>query len=86
MAVRLAALSFVYAAGFEGRREKPSDSRDVLHATCAAAAADVFVTHDGPLREHLLPRVRLRGFRMLRLPELLDEVARARADRGVTER
>jgi hypothetical protein len=77
-----ASLSFVYAAGFEGRREKPSDSRDVLHATLAAAAADVFVTHDNPLREHLLPRVPIKAFRMLRLPDLLEEVGRARQERN----
>src|SRR6266851_187515 len=70
-----ASLSFVYAAGFERRREKRSDSRDVLHATLAAAAADVFVTHDNPLREELLSRVPLQHFRMMRLPDLLEEVA-----------
>jgi hypothetical protein len=71
-----ASLSFVYAAGFERRKEKPSDSRDVLHATLAAAIDAVFVTHDTPLRECLLARVPLKGFRTLTLPELLEEVGR----------
>jgi hypothetical protein len=71
-----ASLSFVYAAGFEGRREERGDSRDVLHATLAAAIDAVFVTHDTPLRECLLARVPLKGFRILTLPQLLEEVGR----------
>jgi hypothetical protein len=68
-----ASLSFSYASIYERKPER-GDSRDILHATLAAAAADVFVTHDEDLREFLLPRVGVPGFRAVTLPELLDSI------------
>jgi hypothetical protein len=67
-------LSLIYAVAFENWKPRPSDSRDVLHATAAVAAADVFVTHDSPLRDQLLARIPVPNFRTLRLPDLLDKV------------
>jgi hypothetical protein len=69
-------LSFIYRTAVEKKSPKPSDSRDIQHAVCAAAAADVFVTHDADL-SLLLNRVPIKGLRVMRLHELL-EVGRGR--------
>jgi predicted nucleic acid-binding protein len=65
-------LSFIYRTAVEEKSPKPSDSRDIQHAVCAAAAADVFVTHDDDL-SLLLSRVPIKGLRVMRLHELLEE-------------
>lgn len=44
-----AGMSFIYRTAVEKKSPKASDSRDLQHAVCAAAAADVFVTHDDKL-------------------------------------
>ena len=66
-------MSFIYGIAVEKKSPKGSDSRDIQHAVCAAAAADIFVTHDDKLT-HLLRRVRIRGFRVMRLDELLKDI------------
>jgi hypothetical protein len=74
MAVGLG-LSVIYRRAFENKKLKRplGTSRDLQHLACAAAAADAFVTHDGDLTV-LARRVPIRGFRVLTLRELLDEL------------
>jgi hypothetical protein len=67
-------LSFIYRVAVEGKTPKRGASRDLQHAPPAAAAADVFVTHDGELA-FLLSRVPMRAFRVMTLHQLLDEVS-----------
>jgi hypothetical protein len=68
-------MSLIYRIAVEEKRKVAtgSSSADLQHALCAAAAADVFVTHDKELA-CLLHRVPIKGFRVLRLHELLDEI------------
>jgi hypothetical protein len=66
-------LSLIYGVAVDGTRVKSSDGQDLQHTVCAAAAAaDVFVTHDKHLA-FLLNRVPIRGFRVKCLSELLEE-------------
>jgi predicted nucleic acid-binding protein len=67
-----AGMSFIYRTAVEKKSPKGSDSRDLHHVVCAAAAADVFVTHDDDL-SFLLNRVSIRNLRVLRLQQLLKE-------------
>ena len=69
------AMSLMYRNTAERKAPRGSDSRDLQHATCAAASADVFVTHDQELTL-LLKRVPLANFRVATLHELLDAVER----------
>ena len=66
-------LSFIYRTAVENKSPKSSDSRDLQHAVSAAAAADIFVTHDDDL-SLLLSRVPIKGLRVMRLHQLLEEV------------
>jgi hypothetical protein len=68
-----AGMSFIYRTAVEKRAVRGSDSRDLHHAVCAAASADIFVTHDADLTI-LLNRIPGKCFRVLRLHELLDEI------------
>jgi predicted nucleic acid-binding protein len=68
-------MSFIYRTAVEKKSMKGSDSRDLQHAVCAAAAADVFVTHDDKLYR-LLSRVPFKGLRVMRLHQLLESCAR----------
>jgi hypothetical protein len=54
-------MSLIYGIAVEGKVPKGSDSRDLQHALCTAAAADIFVTHDEELA-FLLHRVPIKGF------------------------
>jgi hypothetical protein len=65
-------MSLIYRIAVDGKVAKGSASRDLQHALCAAAAADVFVTHDKELA-FLLHRVPIKGFRVLGLHQLLEE-------------
>ncbi len=65
------AMSFMYGIAAEGIAPRRSDSRDLHHAVCSAAAADIFVTHDKDLA-FLLRRVPIKGFRVMMLYELLE--------------
>jgi hypothetical protein len=67
-------MSLIYRIAVDGKVAKGSASRDLQHALCAAAAADVFVTHDKELA-FLLHRVPIKGFRVLRLHQLLAETS-----------
>jgi predicted nucleic acid-binding protein len=69
------AMSFIYRIVAEEKAPKKSSaSRDLQHAACAAAAADIFVTHDVELA-FLLHRVPIKGFRVLGLHQLLEETS-----------
>jgi hypothetical protein len=72
-------VALVYAQLVNGRLLRESDSRDMHHAAMAAAA-DVFVTDDGRLRDDLR-RVPDLPFEVMTLPELVTRVC-GRADRG----
>lgn len=65
-------MSFMYGIMVDKISPTRSDSRDLQHAVCAAAAADIFVTHDEDLA-FLLNRVPIKGLQVLRLHELLEE-------------
>jgi hypothetical protein len=56
----------------ERKAPKSSALRDLQHAVCAAAAADIFVTHDEELA-FLLRRVPIKDFRVMRLRELSED-------------
>src|SRR6266851_2322133 len=71
-AMTAAGMSFIYRTAVEKKSPKGSDSRDLHHAVCAAAAADIFVTHDDELAI-LLDRIPSKGFRVMRLHQLLKE-------------
>lgn len=75
MAVGLG-LSVTYRRAFENKKLKRplGASRDLQHLACAAAAADVFVTHDRELTS-LACRVPIHGFRILTLRQLLAELS-----------
>jgi hypothetical protein len=66
-------LSYIWANNVETWKVEPSDSGDLQHVIPAAAAADVFVTHDSGLAE-LARRVALRGLRVTTLKQLLEDV------------
>ena len=67
-----AGISLAYSAVVQGRRYQRNDAYDLWHAV-SAAAADVFVTFDGPLKE-ALDRVPITGFSVLSsLRELLGQ-------------
>lgn len=68
-----ASLSLIYAQTFEGRKPKPSDSRDILHAAAAAATTDMLVTHDQEFAR-LLPRISVPDFRVGTLHDLLQQI------------
>ena len=63
-------MSFMYRTTVEKKSPKSSTSRDIHHAVCAAAAADVFITHDSEL-SYLLNRIP-KGIRAVRLRQLLE--------------
>ena len=67
-----AGMSFIYRAAVERKSPKGSDSRDLHHAVCAAAAADIFVTHDE--LAILLDRIPSKGFRVMTLHKLLEDM------------
>jgi predicted nucleic acid-binding protein len=66
-------LSLIYAQTFEGRKPKPSDSRDILHAAAAAATTDMLVTHDSDFAR-LLPRVSVSDFQQGTLHDFLKRI------------
>jgi hypothetical protein len=66
-------MSYIYGVGVERCIPEKSDSRDLQHVVCAAAAADVLVTHDDEL-SRLLKRVPVRGLQVMRLRELLEHI------------
>jgi len=74
-------LSFIYGAAVEGMSLDRGASRDLQHPLPAAAAGDVFVTHDEDLAK-LLHRVPMRDFHVVTLRELLDEVLEATASKS----
>jgi hypothetical protein len=65
-------MSFIYRTAVERKAPKSSALRDLQHAVCAAAAADIFVTHDEELA-FLLRRVPIKDFRVMRLRELSED-------------
>jgi hypothetical protein len=67
-------LSLVYALTFENRTPKYSDSRDIHHATLAAACADVFVSDDAKLMR-LAGRVPFQHFTAVSLQDFLHGLA-----------
>ncbi len=69
-----ATLSYIWSNNFDRWKVAPSDTGDLHHCIPAAVAADVLVTHD-PDFANLIRRVPIRGLRVMRLKELLDEVA-----------
>jgi hypothetical protein len=71
-------MSLMYRISVEQKAPKSSDSRDIQHAVCAAAAADVFVTHDEELTFRLR-RVSIKGLRVLRLRQLLEDMTETQA-------
>lgn len=73
-------VALVYAQLVNGRVPRESDSRDMHHAVMAAAA-DVFVTDDGRLRDDLR-RVPDLPFEVITLPELVTRVAPAGGEAG----
>lgn len=74
-----ASISLAFATSFEQRPARPGDSRDMLHATLAAATAHVFVTHDEELGDRILSRVGVPGLRLASLHELLEWVRKRSA-------
>jgi hypothetical protein len=74
-------MSFIYRTAAEKKSFKGSDSRDLQHAVCAAAVADVFVTHDVDLSA-LIQRVPIKGLGVLRLHELLEAANRGSTPEG----
>jgi hypothetical protein len=72
MAVGMA-LSYIWATNVENWKAKPSDSGDLQHAIPAAAAAEIFVTHDSGLAD-VLRRVPLRGLGVTTLKQLLNDL------------
>jgi hypothetical protein len=64
-------MSTIYRTAVEGKVLKSSASRDLQHGVCAAAAADIFVTHDDELA-FLLGRAGIKVLRVMSLRELLD--------------
>jgi hypothetical protein len=66
-------LSFIYRAAVEGKSPNRGASRDLQYAPPGAAAADVFVTHDRELA-YILSRVPMKGFMVMTLREVLDEI------------
>jgi hypothetical protein len=71
------AMSFIYGIVVEKKekRRRGSDLRALQHAPSAAAAANIFVTHDKEFA-FLLGRVPIKGFRVMGLHELLGEMER----------
>jgi hypothetical protein len=67
-----ASLSLTYRTATDDKAVKGSATPDLEQADCAAAA-DVFVTHDKELT-FLLNRISVKGFRVLRLSELFNEI------------
>jgi hypothetical protein len=65
-------LSFIYGQGFEKRIPNLGDSRDMKHAVLASAA-DIFVTHDGNLKE-IMKRIPIENFEVCDLHELLEKI------------
>jgi hypothetical protein len=68
-------MSFIYRTAVEGKTPRSSALRDLQHAPSAAAGADIFVTHDEELA-FLFRRVPIKGFRVMRLHELLEDEGR----------
>jgi hypothetical protein len=66
-------MSYMYGIAVEGVTPERSDSSDMQHVVCAAAAADIFVTHDIQLID-FLRRVPIKGFRVMRWRELVSEI------------
>jgi len=65
-------MSFIYRTAVARKAPKSSASRDLQHAVSAAAAADIFVTHDEELTL-LLERVPIKSFRVMTLRQMLEE-------------
>lgn len=65
-------LSFIYGQGFEKKIPNLGDSRDMKHAVLASAA-DIFVTHDGNLKE-IMKRIPIENFEVCDLHELLEKI------------
>lgn len=65
---------FSYRINAEKRSPKSSADRDIQHAVCAAAAADIFVTHGDELLA-IFGRVPIRGLRVMTIRQLLDELS-----------
>ena len=65
-------MSFIYRTAVEGKAAKGSATRDLQHVVCAAAAADIFVTHDAELIA-LLSRARVDRLRVAGLGDLLAD-------------
>ncbi len=70
-------MSFVYRTAVEGKAPRSSTRRDLQHVTCAAAAADIFVTQDDELNL-LVSRVPLRCIRVMNLRQLRRRLRRLR--------
>jgi hypothetical protein len=70
------ALSLVYGQALEGWTATADDSGDFLHAPCAAASAEIFVTDDPRIRM-AIERVALDGLRIMNLTEFLAECTTA---------
>jgi hypothetical protein len=65
------AMSYIYGIVVERITPKRSDLRDFQHAQ-SGAAVDILVTHDKDFA-FLLGRVPIKGFRVMRLRELLED-------------
>jgi hypothetical protein len=66
-------LSYIYGQGFDKKRIPDlGDSRDMKHAVLASAS-DIFVTHDGNLRE-IMQRIPIENFEVCSLHELLEKI------------
>ena len=70
-------MSFVYRTAIEGKSSRSSARRDLQHVTCAAAAADIFVTQDEELNL-LVSRVPSRRIRVMNLRQLRRRLRRLR--------
>jgi hypothetical protein len=66
-------MSLIYRIAVDRKAARGSTARDLQHALCAAASADVFVTHDEELA-FLLHRVPINDFRVMNLRELFSSL------------
>jgi len=70
-------MSFVYRTAVDRKAPRSSARRDLQHVTCAAAAADIFVTQDDELNL-LISRVPLSRIRVMNLLQLRRRLRRLR--------
>ncbi len=75
-------IAHLYNYIIEKKNPERSDSTDWLHASAAAATTDRFVCHDKRLRR-LCGCVPLDGFRALRLPDFMEEMAVSQSENSV---